>query len=457
MISGTSRMMKMKNHWQRFCGKTLVGFALGTSCFTSVELALGQQGVAPPSQGYGRPASNQPVANPAPRTGQPVQQQLGQPQQGQRPQQPGQPAQGNPNLNPAFNQAPGGAVPGQGSGRETVTKDPYAANPLSPQEIAHLDQILNHWEKSTADIEKYSSKVIRWKYKSTDNFVEQLAQQTKMDVTHIHTTVAAGVVKYSKPDMGMFKLDEFLSLTGSLDANGKPEYKAFANQFGEWWLCDGKAVYEYDRSAKRCTIHDLPEEVQGAAILDSPMPFVFGVKAEKLKQRYWVRALPPPNKETYVIEVYPKFQSDAINYDHVRVYLDAAEFLPIMLEKFDTEYLNVVGQPFNDSREIFQFSDRVKNQSLIAKVVNWGRDFIPFDAPKDWEVTRVPYAPPATQDIRAATANPIGNPALGNAPQGNRGPVSNPNAGNPNPQGNNPNLRNPAAPGLNNAPTKPIR
>ena len=215
------------------------------------------------------------------------------------------------------------------------------------------------------------------------------------------------------PDKGMFKIDRLVKLSGQLDAKGQPEYKDFENVFGEWWLCDGEKVYEYDRSSKKCTRFTMPPEMRGEGVLESPMPFMFGVKAEKIKARYWVRSLPPPKDQQgkqrddiFVIEAYPKFQSDAVNYDHVQIYLDRQMFLPMMLYKYNTEHVDQQGQVLNDNREAFEFSDRVsegKNLPLLKKIGEmFHKSFIPFDVPNNWTVEDKVFDPPATENIRAA-------------------------------------------------------
>ena len=472
-------MMKMKNHWMRFCGHTLLSIAVGAtwlatdSAICHGQQARGNQGVAPPAAGYGgRPVNNNAPANGAgqQRPGQPGTQPSGVQQQGV--QQPVSASQNQPNLNPQLRnsgpQSNGPASFANGTGNEVVTKDPYQDRPITPQEQAHIDQILQYWEKSTADIKRYACKFKRWQYNSTDNFVEQLAQQLKADMRAIATTIAAGEVKYMAPDKGMFKVDKLVTLTGQVEAKNRPEYKEFENKFGEWWLCDGEAVYEYDRSLQKCTIHELPKEMQGTAILDSPMPFVFGINANKIKERYWVRALAPPNdaqgkprNDIFVIEVYPKFQSDAANYDHVQVFLDRAEFLPVMMVKFNTEHLDEPGSALHDNREVFEFAEREKNESLLKKLGGmFGKEFIPFDVPKNWQTTRIPYAPPAAQDIRSAAANPIGSPAANIPNLGNPPNVGNPNVGNPNSSPGNaavPNGRGPTVPLQSKLPTPPNR
>lgn len=442
----------MKNYWKRFRQLALAGFLLGAMTISNLgSIAWGQQrpgpqgpytpgpkvpgtgnqasgnpsgnqSVAPPAVGYGnRPSTGaQPINGNAPFNGNPQLRQTPQ-QQGVQPNPLGTPSGSNPNLNPNFNQPlnpvpAGGQLPGGGTGKETATADPYANKPLSPQEVAYLDQVLNFWEKSTADITKYACKFKRWKYNSNDNFVAQLSKDLKVDIRSVNTTVASGEVKYMAPDKGMFKIDKLLSLSGQI-VNNRPEYKEFDNGFGEWWLCNGKEVYEYDRKNKQCTKHTLPPEMQGSAILDSPMPFVFGVKADKIKERYWVRSFTPtdatgkPSNDLVVIEAYPKFQSDAVNYDHVQIYLDRQAGLPAMLIKFDTEHQDEAGKVLNDKREIFEFTDREKNATLLQKISDalFRKEFIPFDVPSDWKTIEIPYAPPAQEGLRAAGVPPVGS------------------------------------------------
>jgi TIGR03009 family protein len=360
---------------------------------------VGRQSVAPPSTAYGnRAAPGAPI--------QPAQPVAGAPST----------AQGNTNLNPNLNQVmnpvpPGGKTPGIGSGKEITTADPYFKNPMTPQEVDYLEKILAHWEQSTANITHYSCKFRRWQYNSSDNFVEQLASELKADIRTLHTSAAAGTVKYMAPDKGMFKIDNLVSMTGKTTA-GKAEYKEFDTRFGEWWVCDGKQVYEYDRTRKRCTKHALPPDMQGSAILDSPMPFMFGVKAAKIKERYWTRILPSPRDDLYVVEAYPKFQSDAVNYDHVQIYLDRQQFLPMLLFKYNTNHVDEQGKVLKDDREVFEFSEREKNLNLLQKInANvFGQEFVPMKIPSDWEVIEVPYANSAPSDIRSAAVPP---PQLG--------------------------------------------
>ena len=59
--------------------------------------------------------------------------------------------------------------------------------------------------------------------------------------------------------------------------------------FGEYWVCDGGAIYQFDSRTKTVTETQLPPELRGKAIGEGPLPFMFGAKAATMKQRYWIQ------------------------------------------------------------------------------------------------------------------------------------------------------------------------
>ena len=78
-----------------------------------------------------------------------------------------------------------------------------------------------------------------------------------------------------------------------MDDAKTPQYKKELKQPGEWWVCNGKELMEFDRANKKCEVLELPPEMQGQAIVSSPLPFVFNLNANEMKSRYWIRELPP--------------------------------------------------------------------------------------------------------------------------------------------------------------------
>ena len=104
----------------------------------------------------------------------------------------------------------------------------------------------------------------------------------------------------------------------------------------ERWMCDGKAIYEFDATQRKLKEYQLPKELQGKAITNGPLPFVFGAKAETMKQRYLMRIFTRPEvKDEIWIEAWPRWQQDAANFHHVHVILDQKAMLPAALRLYD--------------------------------------------------------------------------------------------------------------------------
>jgi len=128
-----------------------------------------------------------------------------------------------------------------------------------------------------------------------------------------------GVLKFQKPDKGVYKINE---------------------EGGEHWICDGQSIYEYNHQQKLVIQRKLPPELQGKAIVDGPLPFIFGAKADKLKARYFMRLAKAPTPQEQQrriqageiwIEAYPRHQRDAANFSRADLILKQSTMLPIAI------------------------------------------------------------------------------------------------------------------------------
>lgn len=345
----------------------------------------------------------------------------------------------NPQLNPSTQNRIEQAVrdgqqwqlQGPNNGGQVVTEPPFP--PLNTEEQKYIDTLLEVWEQKTAGINRFSSDFMRWEYDSHSPGVAEMAKQ--LGRSDIHIAAGKGVIRFQKPDQGLFRTDKYFKSTGQV-VNGQVELMEDKNNFGEYVICDGKNVWDYDRKEKICTRMQLPPEMQGLGIMNSPLPFLFGVKAEEIKARYWVRAISPGNQpngqpfaDRYAVEAYPKYPVDAVNYHHVQIVLDRQEFLPIAMILYMPEWTDkslqqngVVIEP-RDKRMVYQFDNRQANANIFQKLSEklFMQEFIPQDPPSDWKKNDIPYAPPATSGPEAQqpgqrTANP-GLPANPSTPR----------------------------------------
>lgn len=395
---------------------------LGAACGLMTNPAAAQQAAQPGAQTRGTFAAQgaqaaqgqYPAAQNPPRQvsqGQLTQAQLTQAQQAQAQQAQAQQAPAQQATAQQAQGLPGQAGVGQNAAALAlgnaagvpVVQGDGAVNPVSPfpplneQWQAYLDKVLTAWEKKSGEVTRYACKFRRWQYDPS------LVQNSAY-------TIADGVVKYMQPDKGLFRVDELVYYSGTKD--NKPDYRENKQKkFGEYWICDGKYVHILDQNEKKCVKHELPPQMRGNAIYLSPLPFLFGVKADEIKKRYWIRPLPLPEdrKNEIWLEAYPRRADDAANYQRVQVVLDVSDLMPKGLIVFLPNW-----RPEAKHSELYEFNDRQVNENLLQRLNIFQQEFIPAEPPKDWTVIVEPFQPqqaaPPSSEPRVAAPPATGVP-----------------------------------------------
>lgn len=278
--------------------------------------------------------------------------------------------------------------------------------PLNAADQQQLDQFLAAWERQSKGTKTLDLKFKRWHY---DN---------KAAAAGIHSTKAEGVIRYANPDKGLFRVDSLLFFNGM--QNGEPKFKEIPGRFGEHWICNGKQLIEMDRSKETCEIQDLPPEMQGTQIFNSPLPFVFNLDARQIKQRYWIRLREVPETSLVMVEAWPKRQEDRAQYKLVQIGLDPKTFIPQALVLYAPNF-DLKTAP---NRDQYEFS-KVKRNAIGAGLQQFVKNFIPEKPPKNWKIVRNtfnPIAPPPENSGQPASRAPTaqGAPDAQNA----RGPAT---------------------------------
>jgi hypothetical protein len=88
-----------------------------------------------------------------------------------------------------------------------------------------------------------------------------------------------------------------------------------------WKINDEEKTYEK---------FEIPEEQRGQNIIDGPLPFLFGMKADQAKRRYVLQLLEPNSHypDDFYIRVLPRRREDAVNWSEARVILSSQTYLP---------------------------------------------------------------------------------------------------------------------------------
>jgi TIGR03009 family protein len=241
---------------------------------------------------------------------------------------------------------PNGAVIGQPGVAPQAPAPPFQ---LSKEEQQFVLQTLQMWEGASAAVNTFTADFEKLTYDGV--FGQGL--NTPM-------ILSTGAISFSKPDKGSFKEEKISRWikddpqNAAADAPGK--WVEQPNEVGDHWVCDGKAVYEYNHREKQLVVTPIPEQMRGASIVDGPLPFLFGANANKLVQRYWIRTKQSGPAEIW-LEAHPRWQSDAANYDFVDVMLDRKTMQPKAIQ---------IHLPGGQQRHVYNFKDPKVNESNVG-------------------------------------------------------------------------------------------
>ena len=266
--------------------------------------------------------------------------------------------------------------------------------PIDPE----LERILKYWEYLGTKTTSLQGKHARFTY----------------DFTFKVEKRADGEWYYETPDKGRLdinpvKIDAKNSVVNTVnryDNNGKvvKEQMNVESDIRESWLCDGKSVTlihvdkrEYEKIA-------IPAEAQGKAIEDGPLPFLFGIAAEKAKVRYRMELLPEErggkhdlSKGIIHIAAYPLWKQDANNFTMAEILLDSKTFFPTAIK---------LVHPGNNQWTTYLFHDVKRNEN--RNVFNFWKD--PFNPNLiGFKEISIPTAPAQGNMPAPQVANPPGN------------------------------------------------
>lgn len=254
----------------------------------------------------------------------------------------------------------------QNQQQQAAPKAPFP--PLNAQQQQRLDAILVQWQKKTQGTETLSCDFTRWHF---DQFAAPAG---------VHASKSIGIIKYAAPDKGLFRVEEKQFYTGM--KNQVPQFAPQPGKFGEWWVCTGKELLEYDQTEKKVTIQELPPHLRGTAIFNSPLPFVFNLDAEKIKEKFWISEGEAPDENTILINAWPKTQENRAQYKLVQIAL-GTDFLPKALVMYAPNF-NIKTSPVWDQ---YEFSN-VKRNAITSGFQQFLNFFIPQKPPAGWKVEK---------------------------------------------------------------------
>jgi TIGR03009 family protein len=187
-------------------------------------------------------------------------------------------------------------------------------------------QVLHDWERYTRTIQKLEGDFERYVY----------------DMTFVVEKRATGEFWYEAPDKGRIDFKPMNIAALPIDATTKRPYnplkKGANGQFyavqadaGSRWICRGDILLYIDDDQKTYESVEIPPHMRGQNITASPLPFLFGVSAAQMQERYYLAlgSMHDPQgqrgKRVIHIVASPRLASIAKEWSRAEVLLDPGE------------------------------------------------------------------------------------------------------------------------------------
>ena len=142
-----------------------------------------------------------------------------------------------------------------------------------------MNGALADWEAKSKKIKTFRCEFMLWEY--------DLHFGKRDDDGNVIPIQRKGEIKYATPDKGLYQVTHAMNQAQD----------DWLEQPTEHWICDGKSIFQFNYEGKKLIEYTLPKELQGQAIQDGPLPFVFGAMPKKDQDVVTTSARFPRRKE----------------------------------------------------------------------------------------------------------------------------------------------------------------
>ncbi|MDR2756254.1 MAG: hypothetical protein LBC20_11155 [Planctomycetaceae bacterium] len=285
---------------------------------------------------------------------------------------------------------------------------------LTPQEQQELDEFLIRWEKYSLGIKRYDVDFNMFLYDET----------IIGSITGKPYKTTFGYFKYiAKPLRFVYHVEGEWVGDKKVERDDKKNPQIFAEKI----IIDEKSVYKYEYNAKTVLQVNVPPELVGKGIADSPLPLIFGAKANDMKKRFSMKIVTAEQRKNTEIwlQAKPLLIEDQQEFSQIEIRLDKETLRAIALKKED-----INGKAFTVYTLLSpKTNDRLT--SFLEDIKKWFTPTIPdgwkLDV-NDWVLdVRMAQQTPTVLQETVPNAIPVTpQPPFGNQPQRNEIPLYQP-------------------------------
>jgi len=181
---------------------------------------------------------------------------------------------------------------------------------LLPEEQRELDEFLARWERHSANFERYDVTFDLHMYDPT-------IPGAPLNQAH---KVAFGYFKYNaSPRRFVYAVEGEYQGGRQIKRDGDKNPHIFAEKV----IIDDKSVHQYDYNAKTVRTINVPPEMMGKGIADSPLPLIFGAKADDLKRRFSMRVVSFPDRDDLIcLQARPLLPEDQQEFKELEIFIN---------------------------------------------------------------------------------------------------------------------------------------
>ncbi|MDR3182200.1 MAG: hypothetical protein LBT89_04630 [Planctomycetaceae bacterium] len=193
---------------------------------------------------------------------------------------------------------------------------------LNPQEQKELEEFLVRWEKYSRDVKRYD----------VDFFMSLYNPAIPGSDPNKPHKITFGYFKYiANPLRFVYHVEGEWKNGTKEKRDGEKNPQIFAEKI----MIDEKTVFKYDYNAKSVMQVNVPPEMIGKGIADSPLPLIFGAKADDLKRRFSMKILPTANAERILLQARPLLLEDQQEFSLIEIIVDKKTLQALGLRKHD--------------------------------------------------------------------------------------------------------------------------
>ena len=223
---------------------------------------------------------------------------------------------------------------------------PAAGNTTAqPQVSQELYKLLDDWSRSSSRIK----------------FLTGTHQRHVSNLAFATETISKGTFGYQSPDKGKIEMTPVKISKAFLAARNQPnapvergkDGKPFALKSAtpERWMCDGEKVYDIDDAKKEARVVQLPPDQRGENIMNTPLPFLFGMPPDKAVKRFNIQIdkdYRSGGRPYVALSVTPRTRQDKDNWCLAQIILNTETFLPDAVKLTD---------PAKTKRTLYKFTE----------------------------------------------------------------------------------------------------